>query len=166
MTRAIREPEDSVPTSEKPPMDALDRTIINTLQHGFPVCEHPFGMVAADLGVGEAALIERIKALLAAGFLSRFGPLYHAERLGGALLLAAMRVPTADLERVAALVNAFPEVAHNYGRDHEFNLWFVIATEQPQRVPEVIAEIESLTALKVYPFPKREEYFLGLRLEI
>ncbi|MGF1614340.1 MAG: AsnC family transcriptional regulator [Gammaproteobacteria bacterium] len=147
-------------------MDTLDRAILNTLQDGFPVCERPFAVVAARLGTSEGILIERLEALLRVGFLSRFGPLYHAERLGGALLLAAMRVPTADLERIAALVNRFPEVAHNYARDHDLNLWFVIATEHPERVPAIVAEIESLTGLKVYPFPKREEYFLGLRLEV
>lgn len=147
-------------------MDALDRAILNTLQDGFPVCERPFRMVAAGLGISETTLIERLEALLAAGMLSRFGPLYHAEHLGGAVLLAAMQVPTADLERVAALVNEFPEVAHNYARDHELNLWFVIATEHPARVPAVVTEIESVTGLKVYPFPKREEYFVGLRFEV
>ncbi len=147
-------------------MDTLDRAILNTLQDGFPVCERPFAVVAARLGTSEGILIERLEALLRVGFLSRFGPLYHAERLGGALLLAAMRVPTADLERIAALVNRFPEVAHNYARDHDLNLWFVIATEHPERVPVIVAEMESLTGLKVYPFPKREEYFLGLRLEV
>lgn len=161
-------PFDTMDTAYQPGplMDPLDRAILNALQNGFPVCERPFAMVAARLGTSEEILIERLEALLRAGLLSRFGPLYHAERLGGALLLAAMRVPAADLERIAALVNQFPEVAHNYARDHELNLWFVIATERPERVPAVIAEIQALTDLKVYSFPKREEYFVGLRFEV
>lgn len=147
-------------------MDALDRQIVNALQDGFPICERPFAEAGARLGVTEEELIARLARLLEAGTLSRFGPLYHAERLGGALSLAAMQVEPADLERVAAEVNAFPEVAHNYARAHDFNVWFVLATETAERIPEVIAEIERRTGYRVYDMPKLEEYFVGLRFEV
>jgi DNA-binding Lrp family transcriptional regulator len=146
-------------------MDALDRRIVNELQGGFPLSERPYADVAARLGTDEQELMRRIDALLANGTLSRFGPMYHAERLGGALTLAAMRVPPADFERVAMLVNAHPEVAHNYRREHDFNMWFVLATETPDRIGEVIRAIEAETGLKVYNMPKLEEFFVGLRFE-
>lgn len=146
-------------------MDVLDRAIINTLQGGFPLSARPYADVAARLGTSEAEVLRRIDALLAAGTLTRFGPMYHAERLGGALTLAAMRVPHADFERVAALVNAHPEVAHNYAREHAFSMWFVLATETPARIPEVIAAIEHETGYRVYNMPKLEEFFVGLRFE-
>jgi hypothetical protein len=91
--------------------------------------------------------------------------MYHAERLGGALTLAAMKIPPQDFERVAGIVNGFPEVAHNYAREHEFNMWFVLATETPQRIDEVIGEIEKATGYTVYNMPKLEEFFVGLRFE-
>lgn len=146
-------------------MDALDRAIVNTLQGGFPLSERPYAEAAARLGTSEDELLRRIDALLAAGTLTRFGPMYHAERLGGALTLAAMKVPVAEFERVATLVNAHPEVAHNYAREHVFNMWFVLATEAPERIQEVIAAIEDETGYKVYNMPKLEEYFVGLRFE-
>lgn len=146
-------------------MDATDRRIINALQGGFPVCERPYAEVAARLGLGEDALIARLETLLAQGTLTRFGPMYHAERLGGALTLAAMKIPPAEFDRVAEIVNGFPEVAHNYARDHEFNMWFVLATETPERISEVIAEIERATGCPVYNMPKIEEFFVGLRFE-
>jgi DNA-binding Lrp family transcriptional regulator len=146
-------------------MDALDRRIVNELQGGFPVCEHPYAAAAGRLGTTEAELLRRLDALLADGTLSRFGPMYHAERLGGALTLCAMKVPAADLDRVAVIVNSHPEVAHNYEREHELNLWFVLATETPERVAEVIANIERMTGLKVYNMPKLDEFFVGLRFE-
>jgi len=147
-------------------MTPTERTIINGLQGGFPVCERPFLAAAEALGLTEDALIEGILGLLEAGILSRFGPMYHAERLGGALSLVAMRVPAADFERVAALVNAHPEVAHNYAREHAFNLWFVLATERPERKAEVLAAIAAETGLPVHDMPKVAEYFVGLRLEV
>lgn len=146
-------------------MDATDRQIINALQHGFPVSERPFLEAATGLGIGEDDLIGRLQALLDDGILSRFGPLYHAERLGGALTLAAMAVPKARFEAVADLVNAHAEVAHNYARDHVLNMWFVLATERALDISRVITEIETETALPVYEMPKLDEFFIGLRFD-
>jgi DNA-binding Lrp family transcriptional regulator len=143
-----------------------ERAIVNGLQGGFPICERPFLAAAERLGLAEEELIEGLRGLLEQGVLSRFGPLYHAERLGGALTLAALRVPEAEFERVAAVVNGFPEVAHNYARDHALNMWFVVATERPERKDEVIRAIEAATGLPVHDMPKLAEYFVGLRLEV
>lgn len=146
-------------------MDTIDREIINALQGGFPVSERPYADAAAQLGLSEDELLARLQRLLADGALSRFGPMYHAERLGGALTLAAMSVPDEDFEHVTALVNEFAEVAHNYARDHALNMWFVLATETPERVASVIDEIERATGYRVYNLPKLEEFYVGLRFQ-
>lgn len=147
-------------------LDALDRRIVNRLQDGFPICARPFAAVAAELDTDEATLIARIDALLAGGVLSRFGPMYHAEQLGGGLTLAAMRIAPQDFARVSEQVNAFPEVAHNYERDHELNMWFVLATETPQAVAATLKAIEQATGYPVYNMPKREEFFVRLKFEV
>ena len=147
-------------------MDAIDRAIINNLQGGFPVSERPFADTAMALGLSEDELIGRIGRLLADGTLTRFGPMYHAERLGGGLSLAAIQVPADDFERVADIVNGFPEVAHNYARDHALNMWFVLATEEPERIGTVIGEIERRSGYRVYNMPKLDEYFVGLRFAV
>jgi len=98
--------------------------------------------------------------------LSRFGPMYHAERMGGGLSLCAMRIPEGDFETVTEQVNSFPEVAHNYARDHEFSMWFVLTTVTPERIKSVLEEIESATGHRVYNMPKQEEFFIGLRFEV
>ena len=146
-------------------LDTLDRAIINELQGGFPICETPYAEVARQLGTNEAELISRLQRLLDEKILSRFGPMYHAERLGGGLTLAAMAIPDEQFDTVAEQVNAFPEVAHNYAREHELNMWFVLATETPQRIDEVISEIESSTGFDVINMPKEQEFFIGLRFE-
>jgi DNA-binding Lrp family transcriptional regulator len=146
-------------------LDTLDRAIINELQGGFPICESPYAMVAEQLGTSEGELIARLQRLLDEKILSRFGPMYHAERLGGGLTLAAMAIPDEQFDAVAEQVNAFPEVAHNYAREHELNMWFVLATETPQRIDEVIGEIEATTGFNVINMPKEQEFFIGLRFE-
>ena len=147
-------------------MNETDRTIINGLQGGFPVCERPFLVAAEQLGLTEDTLIDALRGLLNSGVLSRFGPMYHAERLGGALSLVAMAVDPTDFDRVADQVNAFPEVAHNYARDHTLNMWFVLATEKPERKDVILGEIERQTGYPVRDMPKLAEYFVGLRLEV
>ncbi len=144
-------------------MDKIDRKIINELQGGFPVCESPFAEVAEQLGITEDDLIARVKKLLDEGVLSRFGPMYHAERLGGGLTLVAMKIPEHEFDRVAEQVNAFPQVAHNYQRDHELNMWFVLATEKASEIDETLELIETRTGYKVYNMPKQQEFYVGLR---
>lgn len=145
-------------------MDDVDRRLVNALQGGFPIAERPFAVVAARLDLPEALVIERLAALRAEGVLSRFGPMYDAERLGGAVSLCAMVVPENRFEEVAAIVNAFPEVAHNYARRHALNMWFVLAVERPEAIADTIGRIEAATGLEVLNLPKLDEYFLELKL--
>ena len=147
-------------------LDAVDRRLVNRLQDGLPLAVRPYAVVAVELGISEGELLYRLERLQEAGVLSRFGPLYHAERLGGGLTLAALAVPEADFERVAEAVNAFPEVAHNYRREHALNMWFVLATETPGRIAEVIEAIEAATGLPVHNMPKEEEFHVRLHLPV
>jgi len=147
-------------------VDNMDRAIINRLQDGFPISAQPFAEVAAELGIGEDELIARVQHLLDERVLTRFGPMYHAERLGGALSLAAMKVPQQDFEHVAELVNALPEVAHNYEREHSLNMWFVLATETADGQRSAIERIERETGYHVYNMPKLDEYFVELKLRV
>ncbi len=146
-------------------MDEIDKKIINALQDGFPICDAPYQRVAAHLGLGEQELIDRLKTLLDNGTLTRFGPLYNAELMGGALTLAAIKVPIERFDEITEIINSFPEVAHNYARNHELNMWFVIATETPRQIQQTISAIERLTGLTVYNMPKKQEYFVNLKLE-
>ncbi|OFZ89809.1 MAG: protein nirG [Betaproteobacteria bacterium RBG_16_66_20] len=145
-------------------MDDLDRRIVTALQRGIAVVPRPFAAAARDLGIDEATLILKLKNLLAQGALTRFGPLFNADRLGGAFTLCAMSVPAHDFERVCGIVNAFREVAHNYEREHRLNMWFVLATADPAQIAEVRGRIESATGYPVIDLPKIDEYFVGLEL--
>ena len=147
-------------------MDSVDRDILNQLQRGFPIAEQPYALAAERLNIEESELLQRLETLLDEGILTRFGPMYHAERMGGGLSLAAMAIPEADFERIAAIVNSFEQVAHNYARDHELNMWFVLATETAAEVEQVIAAIESQTGYPVYNMPKEQEFFVGLHFAV
>jgi DNA-binding Lrp family transcriptional regulator len=147
-------------------MDELDRKIINTLQSGFPLSEEPYAEVAGQLGINEEELLGRLTRLLDDETLTRFGPMYDVQKMGGAFSLVAMRVPEDDFDTVAEVVNSYSEVAHNYQREHDFNMWYVLATESPERIDEVNQEIEQRTGLKTFNMPKLAEYFIGLQLPV
>jgi len=147
-------------------MDELDRRIINNLQGGFPLSDRPYRDAAAALETSESELIERLVGMLDDGRLSRFGPLFNVEKMGGSFSLCAMRVPEDRFDDVTGQVNSLPQVAHNYARDHEFNMWFVLATESKEGIAEAVSEIEHATGLEVYEFPKLEEYYVGLRFDV
>jgi siroheme decarboxylase len=151
-------------TSGAAKFDETDRRIINALQGDFPLVPEPYRQVAAALGIAEEELLGRLDALLERRVLTRFGPMFQIERAGGAFVLAAMKVPEADFERVTAQVNAFPEVAHNYRREHALNMWFVLATATPEGIAGTVAAIEAATGLPVFAFPKEREYFVEMKL--
>lgn len=146
------------------PLDELDRRIVNQLQCGFPICSHPYAAAAEALGCDEGELLARLRALLDSGLLSRFGPLYNAEKLGGALSLCAIAVPEARFAEVTEQVNAHPEVAHNYRREHRLNMWFVLATDSLAAQRATLDAIQAETGLAVHNMPKEAEFFVGLHL--
>ncbi len=145
-------------------LDAIDRKILNHLQEGFPICSSPFAVVAGELDISEEDLLERMERLKAERFITRFGPFYDAEALGGAFCLCAIAVPEDDFETVVTKVNARIEVAHNYKRSHRLNMWFVLATETLDEISQVADAIEADTGLKVHRFPKLQEFFIRFRV--
>lgn len=147
-------------------LDTMDRRILNALQDGFPLSPRPFADAAAALDLDEANLIERLARLREIGAITRFGPFFDAEAMGGAFCLCAMEVPTARFEEVATKVNAHEEVAHNYERDHRLNMWFVLATPDAGDIAPCAARIETETGLKVFLFPKTHEFYIGFRVAV
>jgi DNA-binding Lrp family transcriptional regulator len=147
-------------------MTPIERDLLNNLQGGFPVCAHPFQVLSERLGYSEDVLIESMKQLIAKGYVSRFGPLFNTEKLGGTVTLAAMAVPPDKFDTVARQVNAFEEVAHNYEREDHLNMWFVVLACDKTTLIDVLDRIAHETGLEVLNFPKEQEYFLELKLEV
>ncbi|MFB6308456.1 MAG: Lrp/AsnC family transcriptional regulator [Haloarculaceae archaeon] len=148
-------------------LDPVDRAVINAYQGGFPVVAEPFEPAAAALrerGIDVSAgdLVERVRRLDEDGYLSRFGTLIDAEAIGGTATLVAMHAPEERFDEVAEQVNAHPEVAHNYEREHpHLNMWFVVSVADPDRVADVLAEIEDETGQETYNMPKQREFHVG-----
>ncbi|SEK02749.1 transcriptional regulator, AsnC family [Cribrihabitans marinus] len=145
-------------------LDATDRRILNRMQDDLPLVPHPYAAVAAELGLEEAELLDRLARMKKARVITRFGPFFDAAAMGGAFCLCAMAVPDAEFEEVMIKVNALPEVAHNYQRTHRLNMWFVLASETPGGIAAAADAIERETGHKVLRFPKLQEFFIGFRV--
>ena len=145
-------------------LDDVDRGIINALQGGFPLSPRPYAEAAEGLGLTEDDLLFRLAAMRKAGVITRFGPFFDVAAMGGAFCLCAIAAPEDRFDEVTEAVNAFPEVAHNYKRTHELNMWFVLATETEAGIDVAADAIEGATGLTVYRFPKLKEFFVGFRV--
>jgi DNA-binding Lrp family transcriptional regulator len=142
-------------------LDRLDRQLLDDFQRDFPLSPRPFAVLAERLGIAEAEVLERLGDLRKQGAISRIGPVIAPHRAGWSTL-AAMAVPAAHLDEVAVLVSSFPEVNHNYEREHELNLWFVVTAPSRAEVAAVLAEIVYRTCLEVLDLPLLEAYRLDL----
>ncbi|KAA0967848.1 Lrp/AsnC family transcriptional regulator [Pseudomonas sp. ANT_H12B] len=147
-------------------MDDLDRRLINRLQLGLPLVRHPWQALATELESSSTELLGRLHVLLDDGVLTRFGPMFDIERLGGAFTLAALAVPEERFDDVAEQLHGMPEVAHNYRREHTWNMWFVLACATELDLTETLQHIETLTGLSLLNLPKEETYHVGLYFPI
>ena len=142
-------------------IDDVDRRLLSEFQRDFPLTSRPYRELGARLGIDEREVITRLAALTRAGAVSRVGPVFRPGRLG-ASTLAAMAVPDGELAEVARLVSSYPEVNHNYQREHAVNLWFVITAPSRTRIDDVLAEIEALSGLEVLDLPLEEHFHIDL----
>jgi DNA-binding Lrp family transcriptional regulator len=154
------------PNNEIAELSDLEKQVINSLQGGFPVCVRPFEKAARQIGIDEQALIDVIRNLQERNVITRFGPLFDVQKIGGDFCLCAISTPPGDWEKTASILNAMPEVAHNYLRRHEYNLWFVLATETAEQIAAAVSQIEQETGYPVLLLPKEKEYFIGLNLQV
>ncbi len=155
----------SVRVREDQGYSALERRLLNDFQHDFPLCERPFAVLAERLGVSEQQVLDGLADLQARGIVSRIGPVFRPNRIGASTLVAT-RVPEDRLEAVADMISAHPEVNHNYQRDDEFNLWFVVTAENGERLQQVLDDIRRETGCRLLDLPMEEDYFLDLGFDL
>ncbi len=140
---------------------SLEQHLLNDFQQNMAISATPFADMADKLGVSENTIIESMQSLQKHGVVSRIGPVFRPNRIGVSTL-AAMSVAQQDLECVARIISAFPEVNHNYEREHEFNLWFVVTAASEEQLSIVLHEIELHTEYPLMSLPMLDDYFIDL----
>ncbi len=146
-------------------VDRLGQDIIDRYQKGFPLSPTPYKDIADELNVSEQDVIDCVTSLQQVGVVSRVGPVFNHEKTG-ASTLAAISVPEALLGEVAELVNAFSEVNHNYAREHEYNLWFVVTATDEQHLQQTLFSIEKKTGYPILNLPMEQAYHIDLGFKL
>jgi siroheme decarboxylase len=111
------------------PLDELDKRLLNLLQSSFPLAPRPYAGVAELAGVSEDEVLRRARRLLDQRIIREITPIFDTRVLGYKSMLVAARVDPENPWQAAKIINSHPGVSHNYLRDHDFNIWFTIATE-------------------------------------
>lgn len=143
----------------------IEKHILNDFQHGFPLVPRPYQALAEKLGSSEDVIIETLNKLKQDGFVSRVGAVFRANSIG-ASTLAAMSVPEQEIEAIAAKINEYSEVNHNYKREHHFNLWFVLTTSNEHELNAVLDDIEQQTGYPVMYLPMIEDFHIDLGFDL
>ncbi|MFE8070368.1 Lrp/AsnC family transcriptional regulator [Marinobacteraceae bacterium S3BR75-40.1] len=146
-------------------LDDIDRKLIDGYQRGLPVSPRPFQDMAEQLGVSEAEVIRRLDGLRARQVISRVGPVFEHSR-AGASLLAAVSVPEDQRDLVAAVINQTPGVNHNYAREHEYNLWFVMTAPDEDILEARLDDLEHTLRQPILRLPMVEGYHIDLAFDI
>jgi DNA-binding Lrp family transcriptional regulator len=111
------------------PLDGFDKKLLDTMQGGFRIVPRPYAEVATVLGVAEDVVLRRVAELIEQRIIRQVTPIFDTRALGYQSMLVAAKVDAEHPWRPAKIVNAHPGVSHNYLRNHEFNMWFTVATE-------------------------------------
>ncbi len=122
-------------------MDRQDRDILNLIQTGFPIAAQPYRVIGEKVGISEKEAFERVTKLKSADVIRRIGATFDSRKLHFKSTLCSAKVPAEKLEEVASIVSTYPEVTHNYERNHQYNLWFTVIAESAERIEEILAEV-------------------------
>lgn len=148
-------------------MDSLDERILNMLQGSFPVSEEPYSEIGRELGIPAAEALRRVRRLVEEGVIRKVGPFFDAKKMGHASTLCALDVPGERVDEVATVINAYPEVTHNYLRAGVPNIWFTVIAASRQAVEEVVREIERRCAVgPVRELPARRMFKVKVDLKV
>ena len=152
------------------PLDELDKRLLNLMQGSFPLATRPYAHVAAKAEITEEEAIERVDALLSQRIIRQVTPIFDTRALGYSSMLVAAKVDPENPWRAAKVINEHPGVSHNYLRNHDFNIWFTIATEPDSplgldRTLEVLGEIAGAESIRQLPTLKLFKIRMDLEME-
>jgi siroheme decarboxylase len=152
------------------PLDDLDRRLLNLMQGSFPIASRPYEHVASLADVSEGEVMSRVQRLLDKRIIRQVTPIFDTRALGYSSMLVAAKVDPEHPHRAAQVINEHPGVSHNYLRNHDFNLWFTIATEPDSKLGlegtlEVLARRAGAESVRQLPTLKLFKIRMDLEME-
>jgi DNA-binding Lrp family transcriptional regulator len=151
-------------------LDELDRRLLNLMQGSFPLEPRPYAAVAREAEIPEEQVLERVRRLLGERIIRQVTPIYDTRALGYSSMLVAAKVDPEHPWRAAKIVNSHPGVSHNYLRNHDFNMWFTLATEPDSPLGlegtlEVLQRLTGAESIRQLPTLKLFKIRMDLEME-
>lgn len=148
-------------------LTAFDKELLNIIQRDLPIAGRPYAIIAERLGTDEDRVISRLKELAAAGYVRRIGPFFDSSRLGYVSTLVALKVEAEALPAVAAAVNAYDGVTHNYEREGIYNLWFALISPDLAEQGRILEEVGRLSGVKqMLNLPAERKYKVNVQFTL
>jgi DNA-binding Lrp family transcriptional regulator len=129
-------------------LDKMDARLLDYIQSGLPVSSEPYLEMAHLLNTTEEDIIARLRRLVDKGIIRRLGAVFDSRKVGYTGTLCAMKVPAARITEVAAIINNYPGITHNYLREHDYNMWFTLLAESRENIGAILDEIRKKTAIE------------------
>ncbi|WP_224448859.1 Lrp/AsnC family transcriptional regulator [Haloprofundus salilacus] len=146
-------------------LDDVDAALVDEYQSEFPVVARPFRVVGDELGISEDEALSRVERLRERGVFRRFGAVLNPPVIGSSTL-AAVKAPEERFDEVAEVINGYRQVNHNYRRDHEWNMWFVVTAGSRETRDRILADIEERTGCEVLNLPMLTDYYIDLEFPV
>jgi DNA-binding Lrp family transcriptional regulator len=146
-------------------LDAVDARLVDDYQSGLPIEERPFRAVGAELGIGEDEALARVEGLAERGIFRRFGAVLNPPVIGSSTL-AAVQAPEERFEAVAEVINGYRQVNHNYRREHDWNMWFVVTAGSRATRDAILDDIEQRTGCPVLHLPMLADFYIDLEFPV
>lgn len=148
-------------------MDAINKTILNALQEDFPVDSRPFRVLSQRIQISEEEIIQRVISLVENKIIRRIGASLNPKAVGLTTTLIGMDVPEDRIGEVADIVDAYPEVTHNYQREGDYNLWFTLAVKSAEEIAFIVDMIRQKTGLKkIINLPSVKTFKIRVRFDV
>ncbi|HML89096.1 MAG TPA: AsnC family transcriptional regulator [Methylomusa anaerophila] len=145
----------------------FDKHLLNYIQTNLPLTSRPFAEVAKELGTDETTVLERLAWLKSHGYIRRIGPFFDSARLGYVSTLAALKAPPECIPAIAAAINRYPGITHNYEREGEYNLWFTLLTADQNQQEKILDEIRAMPGVsKLLSLPAIKKYKVSVEFQL
>jgi len=151
-------------------LDETDKQILQLLQEDFPLVENPWRTLSSKTGIPEHQIVTRIEHLSKKGIIRKIGPIVDNSKIGyQSATLVALRVPENKVNAVAAVINQYGNISHNYEREHQYNIWFTLAAKNPEALNQTLNEILNKTGLNqadVLNLPTTQRFKINVNFQL
>ena len=147
-------------------LDSTDKDILNRIQSDFPIDARPYQVIARELDLTEAQVLDRVRTLKEEGIIRRIGGNFVPGKVGFVSTLCAARVPKDQVDAFARVVNRYTGVTHNYQRENEFNIWFTFIAPSREEIERNLAKISRETGIEILNLPATKVFKIKAQFNV